>query len=395
MPAAPHILHVFPSFEPGGSQVRTTALMAAFGPEFRHSVLSMNGTLTAREMLPTGFELGIVEPPPAGGFFGTLRALGQRFQELAPDLLCTYNWGAIESVLAAGSLAKPPVIHHEDGFGPDEAHGLKRRRTWTRRYALKRATAVIVPSHNLGRIARKKWRVPEAQLHVVPNGVELEAFDAARNRAPASALREELGIPAAAFVVGSVGHLRAEKNYPRLVEALAEASELAPEQDWRLLLVGDGAERAAIEVRARALGVSERLHFAGHRENCAPALGAMDVFCLSSDTEQMPISLVEAMAAERPAVCTAVGDVALMLPAGSEELVVPLAEGARGLAVRLVALASDSERRTSLGRAGRTKAHAAFGFDTMRATYRDLYLEAMGRTPELEDLDAEPDESQS
>ena len=64
MPAAPHILHVFPSFEPGGSQVRTTALMAAFGPEFRHSVLSMNGTLTAREMLPTGFELGIVEPDP-------------------------------------------------------------------------------------------------------------------------------------------------------------------------------------------------------------------------------------------------------------------------------------------------------------------------------------------
>lgn len=378
-----HALHVFPSFVPGGSQVRTAALMNGLGDAWRHTVLSMDGKDEARAMVDSSVRLDLV-PKPAGarGFFGTLKALQGLLRELAPDLVCTYNWGAIETVLAVNSLGGLPVIHHEDGFGPDEAAGFKKRRVWMRRYLLKRVPAVVVPSHNLGRIARELWRVPERQLHVVPNGVDLSRFTAA-GAPDAPDLRAELGIPAGAFVVGTVGHLRAEKNYPRLIEALAEARRLAPDADVRVLLVGDGAERAAIVARADDLGVREALHLAGHRAECAPAYRAMDVFTLSSDTEQMPISLVEAMASSLPAACTDVGDVRLMVPPEGADEVVPLdatrAAGdgsdasARALAERFVALAADPARRARLGEAGRARAHADYTLEAMLATYRGLY----------------------
>ena len=151
----------------------------------------------------------------------------------------------------------------------------------------------------------------------------------------------------------------------------------------RVLLVGDGAERAAIVARADDLGVREALHLAGHRAECAPAYRAMDVFTLSSDTEQMPISLVEAMASSLPAACTDVGDVRLMVPPEGADEVVPLdatrAAGdgsdasARALAERFVALAADPARRARLGEAGRARAHADYTLEAMLATYRGLY----------------------
>jgi len=377
-----HALHVFPSFVPAGSQTRTAAIINGLGPRWRHSVLSMDGKDTARALVDPDIRLDMVPAPKKAGLFGTLKDLQALLRDLGPDLVCTYNWGSIETILAVRSLAGFPLIHHEDGFGPDEKGGFKRRRIWARRYLLKRVPAVVVPSHNLGRIASDLWRVPAGRLHVVPNGVDLARFAKAEDGHTQGDLRAELGIPHQAFVVGSVGHLRPEKNYPRLLHALAAARELAPHQDPRLLLVGDGDERAALEALATELGLDGHVHFAGHRADCAPAYRAMDVFCLSSDTEQMPISLVEAMASSLPAVSTDVGDVRLMVPPEASSNVVPLGpdsgsagpdEAAMGLAGRFAALAADPTERARLGELGRSKAHAEYAFDQMLRFYEDLY----------------------
>ena len=379
MPRAPHILHVFPSFEPGGSQRRTTALMTGWGARFRHSVLAMNGTFSATIMLPTGFPLETLTLPAVNGFWKTQRALVSLMRAAAPDLVCTYNWGAIESVITARRALDLPVLHHEDGFGPDEAQGQKARRVWTRRVVLRRTQAVVVPSHNLGRIARESWRVPERLLHVVPNGVELERFDQPDAKTQAAALRAELGIPADAFVVGSVGTLREEKNYPRFVRALKTLHSQHPELNAHALLVGAGPELATIERAAEQAGVRDRVVLAGHQTQCAPHLWAMDVFALSSDTEQMPISLVEAFAASVPAVTMDVGDAARMMPAGCADLIVPLSADAQGLAEAWARLAADPARRAQLASAGRAKAIAEYSVETMLTTYRQLYESAMAR----------------
>jgi glycosyltransferase involved in cell wall biosynthesis len=205
-------------------------------------------------------------------------------------------------------------------------------------------------------------------VRLIANGIRTEDFGAERD----PAARAELGIPPDALVVGSVGHLRAEKRPVRLVEALAA---LAGGPPVHLLLLGDGPERDAVLEAARRLGVAERVHLAGHRAETAPWYAAMDVFALSSDTEQMPVALLEAMASGLPVAATDVGDVRCVLPAEQRDFVVPLAGAATGraLATALERLSRAPELRARLGAENRARVGERYSFDAMLAAYAGLY----------------------
>ena len=112
------------------------------------------------------------------------------------------------------------------------------------------------------------------------------------------------------------------KNFARLLEACAAAP------DVHVLVVGDGEDRPALERRAAAPDLAGRVHFAGYQADPAPFYRAMDLFALSSDSEQMPLCLVEAMASGLPVAATDVGDVRAMLPAEQAPFLVPI-DGAR------------------------------------------------------------------
>jgi len=368
----PLLLHVFPTFVAGGAQVRTVRLMAALAGEFRHAVLALDGATDAAELVPPEVDLELLPAPAKAGSATTIRRLAKLFSALRPSALCTYNWGAIDAVVAARLSGSSSVVHHEDGFGPDEAHGFKRRRVWTRRLVLRGASAVVVPSFTLARIATGIWKLPPALLQHIANGIRVDDFVAADGNA---ALRSELGFPSGAFVVGYVGHLRAEKNPVRFVDAFAR---LAGERDFRALVLGDGPERGAVEARALELGVAERVHLAGHRSDLAGYYRAMDAFCIPSNTEQMPVALLEAMAARLPVVSTDVGDVARILPGAQSPFVVaPEGDVAQALANGLERLASDQELSTSLGAENQSHVARTYGFETMVDAYRGVYGRAL------------------
>ena len=362
-----HVLHVFATFVPAGPQTRTAGVLAALGTSWRHTIVAMDNRTTASEILADELDVTIRDCPPKAGLFTTLRALRGMIEELQPDLVCTYNWGSIETVMAVRSLTGVPLIHHEEGFGPEEASSFFKRRIWMRRFLLKRVPAVVVPSHNLGAIAKQLWKVPTRQLHIIANGVDLGRFDP-----KGGDLRNELGIPETAVVVGSVGHLRPEKNYARLLAAFAEAKQTCAE-DLHLVLVGDGVCEEELKQLGHDLGISEVLHFAGFREDTADSYRTFDVFCLSSDTEQMPISLVEAMATGVAPVGTDVGDIKIMVPDQSAEDIVALAECPGALAGRIAALASDPEARRRKGGAAQKKATLEYSFESMLEVYKSLY----------------------
>lgn len=362
-----HVLHVFATFVPAGPQTRTAGVLAALGTNWRHTIVAMDNCTTAAKILSDELDITIRDAPPKAGLFKTLRALRGMIEELQPNLICTYNWGSIETVMAVRSLTGVPLIHHEEGFGPEEASSFFKRRIWMRRFLLKRVPALVVPSANLGAIATKLWKVPGRQLHVVANGVDMSRFGP-----DGSNLRDELGIPHAAVVVGSVGHLRPEKNYARLIEAFAQAKQ-ACNEDLHLVLVGDGVCKDELVQLGRDLGVATSLHFAGHREDTADSYRTMDIFCLSSDTEQMPISLVEAMATGVAAASTDVGDIKLMVPEQSSMDVVPLLDCPSALAERIAALAADPEARIQKGRAAQAKAVQEYSFESMLEVYKGLY----------------------
>ena len=392
----PHILHVFSTFVPAGPQVRTAGLLAAFGGEFRHSLVAMDGRLEARELVAPTVEIEYLDAPPKAGSLATLRRMRALVRRTAPDLVLTYNFGAIDTALALRLPAlppwrgRPPLVHHEDGFRPDEVEGLKSRRNWLRRLALAQAAGVVVISENLQRIAASAWHLPAERLQFIPNGIDAARFEPRDDQDQRTRmLRAELGIPADAFVVGAVGHLRPEKNLARLLRAAARVPGL------HVLVLGEGPERAGLEQLASGSELAGRVHFAGYHADPRGHYHALDAFALSSDTEQMPIALLEAMASSLPAVATDVGDVRAILPPEQTGQIIGLGSAVstgqggtadtggstdhEAFAEALAGLARDPQLCARLGSANRARLLERFGEQRMVQAYRELYLRALGR----------------
>ena len=370
----PHLLHVFSTFVPAGPETRTVRIIEALGHEFRHSILAMDGRTDAKDLLSGKFDVRILEPLPRAGSFATLKRLRALYVELQPSAVLSYNWGAFDAVFAARSLGFKRLVHHEDGFTSEETAEFKKRRVWARRLMLPRVHKVVVPSNKLAGIARDTWKLRDDHVVCIPNGVVLERFKAADGR---PTLRHEMKIPKGRIVIGYVGHLRPEKNPQRFLKACARIDR---EIEIHLLILGDGPERAACEEIARTMpSLFGRVTFMGHQSDPREYYRAMDMFCVSSDTEQMPVALVEAMASSLPVVSTDVGDVRAMLPDAQAEFVVPLGdhESAWPLAECLTALLRDAKLRKELGAANRQRAEERYSFDVMLKSYRDVYQSAI------------------
>ena len=370
--AVPQLLHVFPSFVAAGSQVRTTQLMNAFGGSFRHALVAMDGRTEARELIDAGIDVSFPAAPPKAGTLATVPRMRRLLRDLAPDLVLTYNFGALDTIIAARTLGAP-VVHHEDGFHPDEAAGFKRRRVWLRRALLPGTRRVVVISDTLRRIALEHWKLHPQKVRFIANGIDAERFGARDGNA---SLRAELAIPGDAFLIGAVGHLRPEKNLPRL---FAAASKLLPDLDVHLLVLGDGPERQALEQLAGQGELHGRVHFGGHQSDPVPYYRAMDLFALTSDTEQMPIALLEAMASRLPVVATNVGDVRAMLP-GEQAAFLSLPGGQPSvdtLAAGLRRMAEDAQLRERLGAKNQGRVTTFYSQAGMVKAYLELYRAAL------------------
>jgi len=368
MEPKPHLVHVFPTFQHGGSAVRTCAIANRFADRFRHTFLSLHPGTEARGLLLPEVEAQAQEV--RGGGLGAPLRLGRAIATLRPDLLLTYNWGSMDAVAGARLAAVRPHLHTEDGFNPEEADGQKRRRVFARRLLLRGAHGVVVPSHVLERIATESWRVPAGRVHLVPNGIDTARF-APGEAGPA---RARFGFDPEDGVVGTVAYLRPVKNLPLLVRAFARA---ARDRRLRLLVVGEGPDRDALRDLARDLGVGERARFPGLLPDPVDAYRAMDVFALSSSTEQMPISVLEAMGAELPVLSTDVGDVRHIVAAPNHPYVIPLADE-EGYVRALERLLDDRAERARVGAANRERCGAEYAEERMFERYLRLYERALG-----------------
>ena len=352
MPPPPTLLHVFSTFAVGGQQTRFASIANYFGRQYRHVVIAMDGRTACRERLDPALDLSFMDVPVLQGrTLGNVLPFRRLLLAMRPHALFTYNFGTIDWVIANldGQVRQ---VHVEDGFGPEERDRQLPRRVWLRRLLLRRKQ-VVVPSQTLLRIARDQWRLPRVQY--LPNGVDLVRF---AGPAPAP-------VPAPVqhgLVVGTVAAVRAEKNLGRLVRAMVGLPA-------RLVVVGDGPERAGLEALALKLGVEAQ--FTGALADPASMLRTFDVFALSSDTEQMPLSLLEAMAAGKPVATTAVGDVRAMLPPDNQPYVVPLTDDA--LHGALAALLADPVLRSRVGAANRARAGAAYDQQAMFAGWARLF----------------------
>lgn len=373
MPAPVRILHLHSAFDLGGKEARAVRLMAAWGDRAQHVIVSgVPDALGARAAIPADIACEIAQdPPPLTGKpsiarFEAIARFMRRF-----DLVLTYNWGAIDGVMARRAFPgnMPPVVHHEDGFNADEAVGLKPQRNVYRRIALPAAHALAVPSQTLEAIALRTWKQPRARVHRISNGIDTAAYarPCAPDAIPGLVKRD------GEVVIGALAGLRAVKDLPMLVRA---AGGLAGR--IRLVIVGEGPERARIEGAAAAMGLSDRLVMPGFLPAPQRYVGLFDLLASSSLSEQFPISVVEAMAAGLPVAATAVGDVPAMVAPENGPYLIPL-HNEVFLRDSLHALVSQPGLRAQIGEANRRRACAEFDESLMIVRYRDLYEGALGR----------------
>ena len=221
--------------------------------------------------------------------------------------------------LAARLAGTPRVIATEHSLGDGQIEG--RRTTWGVR-ALYRmterlGTATVAVSPAVASRLRR-WGVPAARIVVISNGIDAAAFafDAARR----AETRRRLGIGSREWVVGAVGRLIPTKRFDLLIEAFARLTgsnsdtaaaaadgtgHRSPRRDtMRLLIVGDGSSRKALERQVRELGITDRVIFVGESADIAGVLSAMDVFAAPSTQETFGLGVLEAMAAGLPVLYT-------------------------------------------------------------------------------------------
>lgn len=314
-----------------------------------------------------------------GRDLAALVKLVRLFRSLAPDIVHTHTAKAGALGRVAARICRVPIIIHTfhghvlDGyFSPP----VTRLFLAVERGLARRSTRIVVlgPRLRAAMLALGIGR-PE-QYAVVPLGLELDRFRAVRP--DPRTLREALGVPADAPLLGSIGRLASIKDHPTLFRALA-ALPTGPAPP-HLAVVGDGECRGALERLAGSLGLGARVHFLGWRHDLEAILAGCDVVISSSRNEGTPVALIEAMAAGVPVLATAVGGVGDLVADGETGWLVPPADP-EAMAARLRLLLADRSRAEDIAaraRDGVFDRHDAPGLiRRMEALYAEVMEEKL------------------
>ena len=374
-PEAPwpiRILHLHSSFSLGGKEARATRLMNLMGDRARHTILSaMPDALGARGAIDPAIAVDFPkDAPPLHGKPSLARYRALASYMLNFELVLRYNWGAMDGVMAHRlywnrwwDRMPPSLIHHEDGFNEDESIRRNWKRNLFRRAALKHALGVAVPSTVLQRIATDEWGAG-ARVRLIRNGIDVAAYRHGP-AVPIPGLQRREGD----IVIGTAAGLRKVKDLPRLIRAVAV---LPP--NVRLVIVGEGPERAAIMAEAASCGMAGRLIMPGFMAEPARWIGHFDLLALSSRSEQAPIAVIEAMAAGLAVVSPDVGDVTAMVSDANRPFIAADETAYRAALADLVANAA---ARAEIGAANRRAAAERYDETTMVDAYEKLYARAL------------------
>jgi glycosyltransferase involved in cell wall biosynthesis len=366
-----HIVHGVHSLDVGGLE-RIVVDLIRMGRRAGHRIsvicLERPGTLgtTAEAQGATVISLG----KPPGRTPEIIRSASARLAELRPHILHTHTIGALWYLgPAARSVGRIAVLHteHIDNVGKAEGwrSKIKTRLLWNR--AGRYSDRFCCVSDDIARSARRWCTIPRSKLDTVLNGIETEKYT---DRTERSAIRQEMGIPEGARVVGTVGRLNEVKRQDLLLRSVATPG--AGLDDVRVLIVGDGPEREALQKLAHNLGIAERVHFAGYQPAPERYLAAMDVFALTSRLEGLPLAMLEAWAAGLPVVASAVGGVPKVVMHGVSGLLFPNGDLA-ALTASLKRFFADPEEAARMAVAGTVTVRERFSLQRMASEYEARY----------------------
>jgi glycosyltransferase involved in cell wall biosynthesis len=283
------------------------------------------------------------------------------------DVLHAHKFGSNVWGTLVGAMARVPVVlAHEHTWSYE---GQPLRRLLDRELIARRATRFIAVSREDRRRMSEVEGIDPEKTMFIPNGVLASPAPSGRD------IRAELGIGAGAPVLAAVGVLRAQKALHVLLRAVPAVRERRP--DVRVLIAGDGPERASLEQLARDLRVEDSVLFLGHRADVPDLLRGVDVAVSCSDFEGSPLAVMEYMDAALPIVATAVGGVPDLIEHGVHGLLVARGD-APALASAIGELLDDPDTARAMGRRARERRRTEFDIDTLVRRLEELYLQLLG-----------------
>jgi glycosyltransferase involved in cell wall biosynthesis len=261
-----------------------------------------------------------------------------------------------DALRAAARAAVPAIVATQQLFS-EIRHP---REILRQRIVAAAVDAYVAVSAGLARRLGQTPLFPRGKIHVIRNAVQAAPFEEAAQAAPRP---QREGGPAVAL---TLARLARHKDLPTLLRAAA----LVPEA--RFLIAGEGPERPALEAQLDSLGLRERVTLLGHRDDVPQLLARCDLFVLSSLYEGLPVSILEAMAAGKPVVATAIGGIDEAVADGKTGLLVPTGDPV-ALSGAIRSLISDPALAQRFGAAGRDRVRAEFSAETLAKQMSDLY----------------------
>ena len=210
----------------------------------------------------------------------------------------------------------------------------------------------------------------EKKISVVANGINTHLYS---NPVPRDQALNSFQIPSEKTVVGTISSLTSEKGIDDLITALYSLRSQAPY--LHLLIVGSGDQQENLKQQADTLGISQSITFAGRQSDINRMLSAMDIFALPSLNEGLPMALLEAMAAGKPAVASDVGDVSVAITSDTGLLVHPGSPSE--LAHAILSLLNAPQQRIILGENARRCVNGQFSAHAMASEYAKIYDEVL------------------
>jgi glycosyltransferase involved in cell wall biosynthesis len=383
-PARYRILHVIDHLGSGGAQ-ETVCQLVKYGQteRFQPEVATLHGFghywevlrswgVPVRTLVPQGFTRAAIPFI----FLRLFRLLAHNHY----DVVHTHLIGA--NVLAAplAALYRVPVRFTHDQTH-DDVRGYSFIHRWLDALANRLNHHVIAVSSSIQTFLCRQERIPASKISVIYNSVDLLRFSPKNDPSARQEARQKWGLPADALIVGGVGRLHYQKNFPLFLEVAAKVCARLPQALF--VIAGEGPERAALEEMSRKLGIASRVRFLGFVPEMPKLYQGLDLLALTSHFEGTPLTVLEAMAMGIPVVASRVDGVAEVLEDGQDALLVP--PGNRDLFVEPICrVLQDRSLRQRLAQTGKKKARQHFSAEAMVRQVEELYLQYLenGRSPD-------------
>jgi len=362
-----HTLHV------GGGEILARAFALENEPDFRpvFALLDDLGSL-GQELREADYSVEVIGRRP-GFDLGCVRRLRAYFRTNRVSLIHAHQYGPLfYSALARWPAARIPVLFTE--HGRDYPDFRRWKRVLANRFMLRSCDRFIAVGECVRQSLIAHEGLPPNRVEVIYNGTDLAAYDPNRNQRPA--VRQELGLAMDDLIIMQVARLNHLKDHRTAIRAMGLIHAMVPRA--KLIIVGEGEERSTIDQLIGELGLGDCIRMVGARRDIPRLLQCADVFLLSSISEGIPLTLIEAMATGLPCVATRVGGNSEVVEDGQTGFLAEPSDP-KGLADKIAFLSRDAASMVRMGAAGRSRVERYFSDRSMHCRYNQVYRQMLGR----------------